>query len=119
MFKAWIFLILAIITEVVGTLLMNASGHSGKLWMYGLMCVFICTSYIFLSFALRKIAIGIAVAIWEGFGATLISSISILFLHERASPQKLLGIGLALFGMLLLHFGEDHPEPVKAAEAAR
>lgn len=112
MIFAWGFLILAIITEVIGTLIMNASGHSGSLWMYALMYVFISSSYILLSFALRKIAVGIAIAIWEGFGTALISSISILFLNEKASAQKILGISLAIFGILLLHFGEkEDPTP--------
>ena len=106
MTQAWMFLILAILTEVAGTLTMNESGHSGNLWAYLLMFVFICTSYIFLSFALRKIAVGIAIAVWEGFGTALISAISIVFLHERVSSQKILGLGLALFGIFLLHFGE-------------
>lgn len=112
MFVAWIFLALAITTEVAGTLTMNESGHSGNLWTYGLMYVFISSSYVLLSFALRKISVGVAIAIWEGLGTTLITAISILFLHEKVSIPKILGIGLALFGILLLHFGEDHSEEV-------
>jgi spermidine export protein MdtJ len=103
---AWVYLILAIVTEVAGTMTMNASGHSGSLWMYALMFAFISSSYTLLSFALRKIAVGIAIAIWEGFGTALISSISILFLNERVSTQKILGLCLAIFGIILLHFGE-------------
>ena len=109
---AWTFLLGAILTEVAGTLLMNESGHSGNPWMYGLMFIFISTSYILLSFALRKISVGIAIAIWEGLGTSLISTISILFLHERVSAQKILGLCLALGGIFLLHFGEKE-EPVE------
>ena len=110
MILAWIFLILAIITEVVGTLTMNESGHSGSWAMYALMCIFISSSYILLSFALRKISVGIAIAIWEGFGTALITGISILFLHERISAQKIGGLALAMFGIVLLHFGEVKDE---------
>ncbi len=113
--QAWIFLFLAIATEVAGTLLMNASGHSGNPWMYGLMYCFISSSYVLLSFALRKISVGIAIAIWEGLGTALISSISMVFLNEKVSGQKLLGIALAMIGILLLHFGEDEEEPVGAS----
>ena len=116
MFVAWIFLFFAITTEVAGTLTMNESGQSGDLMMYGLMWIFISSSYILLSFALRKIAVGIAIAIWEGFGTALITAISILFLHEAVSVPKLLGIALAMFGILLLHFGED-TRPEDAGES--
>lgn len=110
MILAWIYLGLAIATEVAGTLMMKESGHSGNPSMYALMCVFICASYTLLSFALRKISVGIAIAIWEGFGTALITSISILCLHERVSAQKIGGLGLAVFGIVLLHFGEAKEE---------
>lgn len=110
MMIAWLFLILAIATEVVGTLTMNESGHSGNLWTYLLMWVFISSSYVFLSFALRKISVGIAIAIWEGLGTALITGISIVFLHERVSFQKILGLALVVFGIVLLHFGEVKEE---------
>lgn len=106
MITAWIFLILAIVTEVVGTLTMNESGHTGNPWMYVLMWAFIASSYTFLSFALRKISVGVAIAIWEGLGTALITAISIVFLHESVSFQKVLGLSMAVFGIVLLHFGE-------------
>ena len=109
MIKAWIFLFFAVVTEVTGTLLLAESRHSEGLWMYGLMYLFISASYILLSFALRRIAVGIAIAIWEGFGTALITLISIIFLKEGASAQKILGIGLALIGIILMRFGEAEP----------
>ncbi len=110
MTKAWIFLFLAIVTEVAGTLMLSESGHSGKLWAYCLMYVLISASYTLLSFALRQIPVGIAIAIWEGFGTALITILSIVFLKESASQQKLLGIGLAFTGIILMRFGEKEPE---------
>jgi len=106
MLTAWVFLILAIATEVAGTLMMNASGDYGELWMYGLMYVLIASSYFLLSLALRKIAVGIAIAVWEGFGTALITVISFFILDEVVSAQKLAGLGLAVAGIALLHFGE-------------
>jgi spermidine export protein MdtJ len=103
---SWIYLLLAILTEVAGTLAMNSFGHSGSTGMHFLMFALISSSYILLSFALREIAVGIAIAIWEGLGTVLISGISILFLGEALNLQKLLGMGLALLGIFLLHFGE-------------
>ncbi|AHI05346.1 putative multidrug transmembrane resistance signal peptide protein [Bdellovibrio bacteriovorus W] len=106
MVVAWVFLILAVVTEVAGTLTMNASGQSGNLWMYALMCIFISASYTFLSFALKKIAVGVAIAIWEGLGVTLISLISFFLLDQSLSMQKIAGLVLAVTGIILLNFGE-------------
>ena len=107
---AWIFLLTAIATEVLGTLSMKQSGQTGDFWNYGQMWFCIAASYTLLSFALRKIAVGIAVAIWEGLGTALITGISILFLEETLTPQKVLGLSLALLGVVLLHFGEAQGE---------
>ncbi len=104
--KAWFFLLLAICTEVGGTLAMNASGHTGNPAMYALMFALIGSSYFFLSFALRGIAVGIAIAVWEGLGTSLITFISLVFLDEPVSPQKAFGLSLAMVGIALLHYGE-------------
>lgn len=104
---AWLFLILAVVTEVAGTLSMNASGKSDGILMYVLMCLFIGTSYWFLSFALKRIAVGVAIAIWEGLGVFLISTISVLFLDQPLNLQKTIGLILAVTGIILLNFGEE------------
>jgi len=97
MLISWLYLLLAILTEVAGTLAMNSFGHSGKMGMHLLMFVLISSSYI---------AVGIAIAIWEGLGTVLISCISIFFLGEVLTLQKFLGMSLAMIGIVLLHFGE-------------
>lgn len=104
----FVFLMLAVVTEVAGTLSMHESGQSGNPWMYLLMSFFITVSYVFLSFALKKIPVGIAIAIWEGLGVTLITLIAVVFLGQTVSLQKLAGLVLAVAGIILLNFGEDH-----------
>jgi spermidine export protein MdtJ len=106
MVPPWMLLVLAVVTEVIGTLAMNASGDMRVWWMYLIMYVFICSSYGILSFALRTIPVGIAIAIWEGLGVLLISGISYLFLGETLSMEKFLGLLLAVCGIILLNFGE-------------
>ena len=107
MLYAWIFLVAAIITEVAATLTMSESGQTGDTRMYLLMWVLISSSYLLLSFALRRIQVGIAVAIWEGLGTSLIAVISLIFLAEPFSLQKVFGILTSIGGIVLLHFGSD------------
>ncbi len=60
-----ILLALAIIAEITGTLSMKwaaSGGHTGFI----LMLAMIALSYIFLAFAVKKIALGVAYALWEG-----------------------------------------------------
>ena len=69
----WILLALAIATEITGTLSMKwasvGNGNAGFI----LMLVMITLSYIFLSFAVKKIALGVAYALWEGIGILFIT----------------------------------------------
>lgn len=62
----WILLGLAIAAEITGTLSMKwaSVGHGNSGFI--LMLVMIALSYIFLSFAVKKIALGVAYALWEG-----------------------------------------------------
>lgn len=106
----WLLLVIAIVTEVLGTLAMNASGDTRVWWMYILMYIFICSSYSILSFALRSIPVGIAIAIWEGLGVILITGISYFFLEEPLSQKKFFGLCLAVTGIILLNFGEAESE---------
>ncbi len=107
MLKAWIFLILAILAELAGTISMNASGTSGSMWHYGLMYTLIGVSYFFLSFAVKKIPIAIAFAIWDGLGIALITEFSFFFLKNKISTQEMVGLGIAIVGIVMLNFGEQ------------
>ncbi len=66
MYIYWILLGLAIATEITGTLSMKWASVSEGNGGFILMLVMISLSYIFLSFAVKKIALGVAYALWEG-----------------------------------------------------
>ena len=61
----WILLALAIIAEITGTLSMKWASVSGA-HGFILMLAMIALSYIFLPLRLKKIALGVAYALWEG-----------------------------------------------------
>ncbi|NAW88794.1 SMR family transporter [Photobacterium halotolerans] len=106
MFLARIFLLLAIASEVAGTSTMNLLGQQGALWGYAAMYLLITVSYYFLSLAAKKIAIGVAYAIWEGLGITLITLVSLLVFKADLNSQELLGLGLAVAGIVMVTLGE-------------
>lgn len=107
MLYAWMFLVAAIATEVAATVMLSESGQTGELRYYFLMWVIIALSYWLLSYALRRIQVGIAVAIWEGLGTSLLAVVSFLVLDEAVSLPKIVGIVTSVVGITLLHFGSD------------
>ena len=83
----WILLALAIVAEITGTLSMKWASVSGGHTGFILMLVMIALSYIFLAFAVKKIALGVAYALWEGIGILLITIFSVL-LFDDVFPHR-------------------------------
>jgi small multidrug resistance pump len=99
----WFFLAGAIVLEVAGTTSMKMSQGFTRLGPSILLFVFYAASFVALTYALRKIDIGIAYAIWSGVGTALIAGIGILYFRESATALKLLSIGLIIVGVVGVH----------------
>lgn len=101
----WILLSLAIVAEITGTLSMKwasvSDGHIG----YIFMLTMIALSYIFLSFAVKKIALGVAYALWEGIGILMITLFSVLLFDESLTPMKVAGLATLVAGITLIKSG--------------
>lgn len=101
----WIFLGLAIVTEVIGTLSMKYASVSGDMSGMYVMYVMIASSYILLAVAVKKVALGVAYALWEGIGILIITSFSVMWFGESLSPMKIGGLTLLITGIGLIKSG--------------
>lgn len=101
----WILLALAIIAEITGTLSMKWASVSGRHTGFILMLAMIALSYIFLAFAVKKIALGVAYALWEGIGILLITLFSVLLFDESLSLLKIAGLTTLVIGIVLIKSG--------------
>lgn len=68
-----------------------------------LMFVFYLGSLSCLTFALKRIEVGTAYAIWSGFGTALITLIGIIFFKENISIAKVVSISLIIMGVVGLN----------------
>ncbi|TCV94334.1 multidrug/spermidine efflux SMR transporter subunit MdtJ [Biostraticola tofi] len=98
----WIYLGFAILAEITGTLSMKHASVSGGMTGHIAMYVMITVSYILLSLAVKKIALGVAYALWEGIGILFITLCSVLWFDEPISLLKILGLAVLIAGILLL-----------------
>ncbi|EEG2881991.1 multidrug/spermidine efflux SMR transporter subunit MdtJ [Salmonella enterica subsp. enterica] len=115
----WILLALAIATEITGTLSMKWASEGNGNAGFILMLVMITLSYIFLSFAVKKIALGVAYALWEGIGILFITIFSVLLFDEALSTMKIAGLLTLVAGIVLIKSGTRKPgKPVKEATRA-
>ena len=102
----WLFLFVAILTEVAGTTAMKlAKGFSNTIPSI-MVFVLYGTSLILLTLALRRLHMSLAYAIWAGIGTALITFIGYLYFNEPMSTVKLISLGLIVFGVIGLSSGE-------------
>ena len=115
--KPWLYLIIAIISEVLGLTVMRIATDRGSMLGHVVLYLLIAASYVLLSKAVRQISIGVAYAIWEGSGIALITFISWLVFAHELSLRELLGLALAIVGIVLVNAGQIH-EPTNQLGAS-
>lgn len=75
------------------------------------MWLLIGFSYWLLAKAAKTISIGIAFALWEGLGITLITIVSVMFLGYDVTVQELIGLALAIVGIVMVTMGRPMMSP--------
>ncbi|MTD39728.1 multidrug/spermidine efflux SMR transporter subunit MdtJ [Erwinia sp. CPCC 100877] len=99
----WLFLALAIIFEITGTLSIKWVGGTSGGTIF--MLLMIALSYILLSLAVKRIALGVAYAMWEGIGILFITLFSVLLFGESLPLLKLAGLATLVAGIALIKSG--------------
>lgn len=106
---SWIYLLLAIILEVLGTTCMKLSQGFTKVGPSILMFVFYGLCFSSLTLALKEIEVSIAYAVWSGLGTALIATIGILWFREPVTAIKITSLGLIVAGVIGLNLrGASH-----------
>lgn len=99
----WVFLAIAIGTEIIATTALKASNGFTRPLPCVITVVGYAISFYFLSQALRYLPVGIAYAIWSGVGVVLISLVGWLFFKQTLDLPAILGIALIVAGVLVLN----------------
>lgn len=105
---SWVYMIAAIVLEVSGTTCMKLSEGFTRRGPAVLVVIFYGLSLTALTFALKRIDVSVAYAIWSGLGTALIATIGILWFREPATALKFVSIALIIIGVLGLHLGSAH-----------
>lgn len=98
--SAWLFLTLAICTEVAGTTSMKLS--HGFTYPYPSIFIFIFYgfSFAFLALSLKRLEVGFAYAVWSALGTLMIFIIGICFFHESMTLVKSLSLLFIIIGVM-------------------
>ncbi len=98
----YIYLIVAIAAETIGTTALQASDQFSKFWPTVMVVLFYALAFFFLGLALKYMPVGVAYAIWSGLGIVFIAIIGLLAFGQRLDVPALLGMGLIIAGIIVI-----------------
>lgn len=97
------YLILAILTETIGTTALQASQQFTRLGPSLIVAVAYGASFYLMALALKSMPVGIVYAIWSGLGIVFIAAIGFFVFGQRLDWPAVAGIALILAGILVIH----------------
>ena len=101
--KAFLFLFIAIVFEIIGTSVLKLSEQFTKVVPSIISIIAYITAFYFLSLTLRTIPVGIAYAIWSGVGIVLISVVGVVYFKQSLDLPAILGLGLIIAGVIIIN----------------
>jgi len=99
----WIYLAVAIVSEVIATSALKSSEGFTKLYPSIVVVIGYGLAFYFLSLTLRTIPVGIAYAVWSGVGIVLVSLVGWIIYGQRLDAAAFAGIALIATGVVVLN----------------
>ncbi|WP_420860059.1 DMT family transporter [Marivivens marinus] len=103
----YIYLIVAIAAETIGTSALQASQQFTRLWPSVIVVVAYAVSFYLLGLTLKYMPVGIMYAMWSGLGIVFIALIGWLAFRQSLDMPAILGIGLILAGIVIIQLFSD------------
>ncbi|KPA22522.1 Multidrug transporter EmrE [Shimia sp. SK013] len=101
--KAYLFLMIAVVFETVGTTALQASNQFSKIVPSVIVVISYAAAFYLMALTLRYLPVGITYAIWSGLGIVLIAVIGFLVFGQKLDWPALLGMGMIVLGILVIH----------------
>ena len=100
---AWVLLLGAIAAEVTGTSALKYSAGFTRLAPTVVVGVAYILSFTLLSFAVKRLQVSIAYAVWSGVGTAAITVIGLYAFKEPLTVTKVVGVLLIIGGVVTLN----------------
>lgn len=100
---AYLYLALAILSEVIATSALKASEEFTKLIPSVTVLVGYSAAFYLMTLVLRTIPIGITYAVWSGIGIVLIAGVGAIFYEQTPDLPAIIGMALIIAGVAVIH----------------
>lgn len=101
--QAYLYLGIAIVSEVVATTALKASDGFTQWWPSVVTVVGYAIAFYCLALTLRVIPTGVAYAIWSGVGIVLISAVGWAVFRQSLDLPAVVGMGLIIAGVVVIN----------------
>ena len=98
----WMFLALAIISEVIATTSLKSTEGFTKLVPSIIVVIGYTAAFYFVSLTLDTLPVGVVYAIWSGVGIALVAIISVIVLDQKLDAGAVIGMGLIIAGVVVM-----------------
>ena len=98
----YMFLAVAIVSEVAATLFLKASDGWTKWWFAAVSVLLYSVAGVLLGLVLKNMAVGVVYAIWAGIGIALVCLASVVLWGQRFDLAALGGIVMIAGGVMLI-----------------
>ncbi|MGH7423739.1 MAG: DMT family transporter [Candidatus Methylomirabilales bacterium] len=99
----YVYLLIAIIAEVMATSSLKASQGFTRLIPSVVVMVGYGAAFYFLSLSLKGIGVGVAYALWSGIGIVLLSVVGVVVFGEKIDLPAVIGFALIVAGVVILN----------------
>ena len=99
----YIFLFLAIIFEVMGTMLLPVSQNFTKLLPSSILLISYGISFYLLAVVTQKLPLSVVYATWSGMGVFTVALLSYIFYKQTLSRQSIVGLFLIVVGVTIVN----------------
>ncbi|MBP7610852.1 MAG: multidrug efflux SMR transporter [Steroidobacteraceae bacterium] len=101
--RAWAYLAIAIVAEVIATSALKASAGFSRAGPSAVVVIGYGIAFYFLSLTLQSIPVGVTYAIWSGVGIVLITLVAWLLYGQALDAAAIVGLSLIVAGVAVLN----------------
>ncbi len=99
----YVYLIIAVLFETIGTTALQASQQFSKFGPSVIVVVAYGAAFYMLGLTLKFMPVGVVYAIWSGLGIFFIALIGFVVFGQRLDLPAVIGLGLIVAGILVIH----------------
>ncbi|MHA3061885.1 DMT family transporter [Acinetobacter sp. ANC 4636] len=100
---AFLYLLIAILAEVIATSAMKASDSFSQLLPSGITILGYAFAIYFLSLTMKSIPIGITYALWSGAGIILVSLVGFFYYKQHLDVAAVIGLAFMIAGIMIIN----------------